>query len=158
MTGQNDNGVDKKMTHLKRNGKTTGIFSIWRAAAVTLALAACATGQEPFQNVEGTEALALLADKEVFLLEVRTPGENATARLAGDTLVPLPVLEQQLDALPTDKKRPVLIYCRSGNRSVTAARILAKNGHEKIYNLQGGIIAWQKAGLPVETGPRPEGK
>lgn len=145
-------------------GRTEWFLSICRAAAVTLALAACATGQEPFQDVEAAEAMALLNNKEVFLLDVRTPGENATARLAGDTLAPLQTLEQQLNTLPTDKKRPVLIYCRSGNRSVTAARILAKHGHEMIYNLKGGIIAWQRAGLPVETGPRarneekPEGK
>lgn len=138
--------------------QTSGIFSICRAAAVTLALAACATGQEPYQDVEAAEAMELLNNKAVFLLDVRTPPENTSARIAGDTLVPLQVLAQQLNALPTDKKRPVLIYCRSGNRSVTAARILAKKGHEKIHNLRGGIIAWQKAGLPVATGPRTEKK
>lgn len=119
---------------------------------------ACATAQEPFRDVEAATTIKLLNNKGVFLLDVRTPPENTSARLAGDTLVPLPVLEQQLGALPTDKKRPVLVYCRSGNRSVTAARILAKHGHETIYNLKGGIIGWQRAGLPVETGPRPEKK
>lgn len=133
-------------------------------ALLNFLVPACATAQEPFQDVEAAEAKELLNDKAVFLLDVRTPPENTSARIAGDKLAPLQTLEQQLNTLPTDKKRPVLIYCRSGNRSVTAARILAKHGHEKIYNLRDGIIGWRRAGLPVETGPRarneekPEGK
>jgi phage shock protein E len=119
-----------------------------------LLLPGCAEAQEPFHNVTPAEAAVLLKDPAVFLLDVRTPPENATARIAGDTLAPVQTLEHKLDLLPTDKNRPVLIYCRSGNRSVTAARILAKHGHTTIYNMTGGMIGWQKAGRPVESGPR----
>ncbi|MBK6880443.1 MAG: rhodanese-like domain-containing protein [Elusimicrobia bacterium] len=124
--------------------------------AVLLAtlLTGCAKAQEPFQDVGPAEAAALLKDPAVFLLDVRTPPENATARIAGDTLAPVQTLEQQLNLLPKDKTRPVLIYCRSGNRSAAAARILAKHGRTNLHNLAGGMIGWQKAGLPIESGPR----
>lgn len=130
----------------------------WRATLLVLMgflSSGCVKAQEPFQNVGPAEAAALLKDPAVFLLDVRTPPENATARIAGDTLAPVQTLEQPLPLLPKDKTRPVLIYCRSGNRSVTAARILAKHGHTTLYNLAGGMIGWKKAGLPIESGPRP---
>ncbi len=55
--------------------------------------------------------------------------------------------KQALAQLAKDK--PVLVYCRSGRRSTAAAEVLAKLGFDVIRNLEGGIIAWQKAGKPV---------
>ncbi len=134
------------------------VFKAMARVLVAMGLAGCVAAQNSFEYVDAAGAGELLKDPNVFLLDVRTPGENASARIAGDTLVPLQVLEQQLGALPKDKKRPVLVYCRSGNRSAAAARILAKNGHETIFNLKDGVMGWQKAGYPVVTGPRAQGQ
>jgi rhodanese-related sulfurtransferase len=48
------------------------------------------------------------------------------------------------------KDKPILVYCRSGNRSIPASQILSRNGFKKIYNLQNGINGWMKDDLPVE--------
>lgn len=81
-----------------------------------------------------------------LLVDVRTPAEFAGGHIEGAVNIPLDSLEQHLDEIPQDQ--PVVIYCRSGNRSATAARQLAQAGYTDIYDL-GGIIAWQNQGLAL---------
>lgn len=73
--------------------------------------------------------------------------EGPLGHIAGATLVPLGTLEQAAGSLPKD--RPLLAVCRSGRRSETACEILAAHGLEAT-NLIGGMIAWNRAGLPIE--------
>jgi adenylyltransferase/sulfurtransferase len=87
-----------------------------------------------------------------FLLDVREPWEWAVSSLAerGARLIPLGELEERLGEVPRD--RPVVVYCRTGQRSLTAARRLAQSGVGPVSNLQGGIVAWARdvePGLPV---------
>jgi rhodanese-related sulfurtransferase len=65
-------------------------------------------------------------------------------------LIPLGDLESQA-ASKLAADRPVYVICRSGNRSRTASDILVGLGFTKVYNVDGGVIAWLDAGLPVET-------
>jgi rhodanese-related sulfurtransferase len=68
---------------------------------------------------------------------------------AGAALIPLPQFEQRApQELPKDK--PIYVICNSGNRSTVASAILIKDGYKKVYNIDGGIQAWLRAGLPVE--------
>lgn len=82
-----------------------------------------------------------------YLLDVRTPGEFDGGHIPGADNISVQTLQQRLAEVPQDK--PIVVYCRSGNRSAQAARILQAAGYETIYDL-GGIIEWQAAGLPVE--------
>jgi len=82
-----------------------------------------------------------------LLIDVRTPEEFASGHIAGAVNIPVDALSGRLSEVPTDQ--PVVIYCRSGNRSATAAQILHRAGYPTVYDL-GGIIAWSNAGLPVE--------
>jgi rhodanese-related sulfurtransferase len=50
------------------------------------------------------------------------------------------------------RDRPVSVYCRSGNQSLSACGKLRKQGFEKVYNLKGGVLGWQQADLPVSKG------
>lgn len=81
-----------------------------------------------------------------ILLDVRTPEEYAGGHISGSTLLPLQELEARMAELPKDK--PVVIYCRSGNRSAQAMQILKAAGYTNIYDM-GGIISWQNAGYPI---------
>ncbi len=96
-----------------------------------------------------------LADKEPYLLlDVRTPEENEAKRIPGDVLLPLADLDADSAAgLVPGKDTVILVYCRSGNRSGQAARLLADLGYTRVYDI-GGIITW-----PYDTasGPRPAG-
>jgi adenylyltransferase/sulfurtransferase len=99
-----------------------------------------------------TLAELLDSDSRPFLLDVREPWEWAVSSLAerGARLIPLGELGERLEEVPAD--RPVVVYCRSGQRSLTAARMLADAGREPVSSLRGGITAWAAAvepGLPV---------
>ena len=82
-----------------------------------------------------------------MLLDVRTPQEFASGHIAGAENIALQSLPQRIGDIPQD--RPIVIYCRSGSRSRSAARVLAQAGYVDVYDL-GGIIKWQASGLPVQ--------
>ena len=83
-----------------------------------------------------------------FLLDVRTPSEFAGGHLANAANINVDDLANRLSQVPKDV--PVVIYCRSGNRSAIASNILAEAGYTQIYDL-GGIIEWQKQSYPIES-------
>lgn len=87
------------------------------------------------------------ATRPHLLLDVRTPEEFASGHIAGAVNISVESLASRLSEVPQDQ--PVVVYCRSGNRSATASQILSNAGYTGIYDL-GGINAWQSAGLPVE--------
>jgi rhodanese-related sulfurtransferase len=101
---------------------------------------------------EAHERLSAAGDASL-LVDVRNPDEFAQARIPGSVLVPLPFFAQRFAELPAD--RPLLLVCRTGDRSSTATAYLMRNGFEQVANVAGGIVAWYQAGLPVVTG-RPE--
>ncbi len=81
-----------------------------------------------------------------FLLDVRTQEEWDSIHVPNAKLIPLDQLPQRLQELPKDQ--PILVICRSGNRSQTGRDILLRNGFDAT-SVQGGIRAWQAAGYPV---------
>ena len=83
------------------------------------------------------------------LLDVRQPGEYEQRHLAGAKLVPLPELPGRLDEL--DPQEPVVAYCAVGGRSRAAAQLLQGQGFKEVYNLEGGIKAWD--GLTAQGTP-----
>lgn len=82
-----------------------------------------------------------------FLVDVRTPEEYAEGHISDSVNISLQTLGNNLDQIPTDQ--PVVLYCRSGNRSAQAADLLRAAGYTQVYDL-GGIIDWQAAGYEVE--------
>ena len=102
------------------------------------------------EHVSPAEAQKLIGDKEVRVLDVRTPEEFAAGHIAGAVNVDFraPDFEQKIAAL--DKTPRYVLHCASGNRSGKALPLLQKHGFEHIYHLDGGFIAWEKAGLPTE--------
>lgn len=91
----------------------------------------------------------LAEDSAAYLLDVRKPDEFAAGHLAGAHL--LNWLDPETfkeDAKNLDKEKTIYVYCRSGRRSNAAASYLAEQGY-KVVDMDGGILAWEKAGLPV---------
>jgi rhodanese-related sulfurtransferase len=84
------------------------------------------------------------------LVDVRTPAEYETSRLEGALHIPLDELQAAADNL--DRARPVVFYCRSGERSQMAVEAFRASGWDA-YAMSGGLLAWAEAGLPLE----PEG-
>jgi len=98
----------------------------------------------PVKSVNSEEAknfMAGHAEGTYTLLDVRQPGEYETEHIPGAKLIPLPGLKDGLSQL--DKHKPVIAYCAIGGRSLAAAQLLSGLGFKEIYNLKGGIKAWQ---------------
>ena len=106
-------------------------------------------------DVDAKRFQALIAQKNGILLDVRTPGEVARGRIAGT--VAINVFDKDFDAKISllQKDKPILVYCASGRRSVTAGNRLIAAGFKDVYNLLGGIQGWGRAGMAVERGPAP---
>ncbi|HFD80068.1 MAG TPA: rhodanese-like domain-containing protein [Gammaproteobacteria bacterium] len=100
-------------------------------------------------SVGPAEAIRLGNQENALFLDTREDREYKEGHIAGAVHIPLRQLSQRLGELEKYRGRPVILYCRSGNRSGSAGRLLRKNGFENVYNLAGGIVAWQKADLPV---------
>jgi rhodanese-related sulfurtransferase len=104
-----------------------------------------------FRSILPQEAFALRdREKELLVVDVRTPEELELLRIPGSIAIPMAELMQGQAQLPKDK--PVLLVCAVGGRSYAAGLYLVKEKFLRVYNLRGGISAWQKAGLPLEYG------
>lgn len=106
-----------------------------------------------FESVSAKEAYRMInSDSNTIVLDVRTPTEYTNdGHIKGAILIPLQELKDSLNELKRYKESKILVYCRSGNRSVKASRILAKNGFYPI-NIKGGISSWKRESLPLEHG------
>ena len=105
-----------------------------------------------FKIVDANEFAKYIQDKNVTVLDVRTPAEHAEGYIPG-TDFNIDVLEDSYTKIATEKlpkDKPVALYCRSGNRSKKAARILVDKGYE-VVELGTGFRGWVAAGKRVET-------
>ena len=89
------------------------------------------------------------ATPSAIVLDVRTPEEYQSGHLPDAINIDWngEGFEKQVSTL--DKSKPVFVYCHSGRRSTAAANQMRKNGFSKVYELEGGIVGWNEAGLPV---------
>lgn len=103
----------------------------------------------PVQSIDFGETKAMIDQAEgdeVILLDVRQPKEYNLAHIPGAVLIPLPELGDRLAEV--DREKPVLVYCAVGGRSRVAAQMMAGKGFKRVYNVAGGIKAWE-AGTAV---------
>jgi len=92
------------------------------------------------------------ADDEVRLLDVRSPGEFAAARIPGSHNIPLGDLSAHTNTLVSGAVTDVVLVCQSGGRATQAAEQLRAGGHERVSVLEGGLSAWERSGGQVEGG------
>ncbi len=102
-----------------------------------------------YQEVSAMEGAELIKNIDPLVLDVRTPGEYASGHLENSLLVPVQVLQAELGQLGTDKDKPIFVYCRSGNRSTVASKVLLDHGFTNVVNLRHGIGEWQAKNLPI---------
>jgi len=102
------------------------------------------TAKGTYFNIDVNQLKPLLEDESVFTVNVHIPYSGDIP--GTDASVPFNQVAQNLDALPADKDAPVVVYCRSGNMSAQASETLAGLGYTRIFNVTGGMNAWQQAG------------
>lgn len=126
-------------------------FSSCKTFFASVLLAMTLAAQATPDSVTVTQVPALQS-QGTLLIDVREPDEYATGHAPGSTLIPLGQLGQRLPELAAYKNKPVALICHSGLRSARAQKLLQQAGFSATINVEGGMLAWQKAGLPVKTG------
>lgn len=93
------------------------------------------------------QATRLINDRSAVVVDVRSPDEFAGGHLPNSRHIPVAEIDRRAAEIPAGK--PVLLVCASGNRAMRAAAALRKGGRDEVFCLEGGVGAWQQAGLPL---------
>ncbi len=96
------------------------------------------------------EATQLINHHDALVLDVREDQEYSGGRVPNSKHIPLRQLSGRLHELEKFRAKPIIAICRSGARSGQCCNVLRKNGFEQVYNLNGGMMSWQQANMPVE--------
>lgn len=131
-----------------------GHWELFVALAVTVGMILYV---EMFAHGRGTRragphaATALISHEDAVVLDIREDSEYRGGHILNSLHIPLSQLKGRLSELDRLKGRTVIVSCRSGHRSGRACAMLRRQGFEKVYNLDGGVLAWQNANLPLTT-------
>ncbi len=101
-----------------------------------------------YTRVSPDELQVMLEDKNSPLVNTHIPFEGDIP--GTDLSIPYNEIDQNLGLLPTDKDARIVLYCRTGRMSTEAAETLVRLGYTNVWELAGGMIAWEDSGLPLE--------
>ncbi|RDY27462.1 rhodanese-like domain-containing protein [Romboutsia weinsteinii] len=97
-----------------------------------------------YENIDGIKVNNIIKNnRDVLILDVRTPGEFGSGHIPKSKNIPVNELSLRVDSLDLYKDEDVIVYCASGMRSASAAKILSKYGFNKVYNLSGGLGSYK---------------
>ena len=96
-----------------------------------------------------SKAVRLINDEKTIIVDVRDDNEIEDGIIQGAKHIPLANLNTRIGELDKFKSAPIVVYCRTGNRSGGACKTLTTAGFENVNNLEGGIMAWETASLPL---------
>jgi rhodanese-related sulfurtransferase len=116
--------------------------------ASALLLTGCSTSSST-NNLSVTEFSSKTAESGVVTLDVRTPGEFNEGHVEGAQLIDFQSGNFENEIATLDKSKTYAVYCRSGSRSGQAVKVMSDAGFTSVYNLNGGVIDWTIAGLPL---------
>ncbi|NMG53115.1 rhodanese-like domain-containing protein [Aromatoleum aromaticum] len=108
-----------------------------------------ARAQGDKSQVSPIEATLLINREEAIVIDIRDQAEYSRGHIPNARHIPQSDLERRSAELAKFKDRPLIVYCFTGARSSAAVATLRKAGFEKLFNLRGGLVEWEKAGQPV---------
>ena len=116
--------------------------------ASVLLLAGCSTSSTA-TDLNVSEFSSKVTEAGIITLDVRTPGEFNEGHIEGAQLIDFQSGNFESEIATLDKSKTYAVYCRSGSRSGQAVKIMSDAGFTNLYNLDGGVIDWANAGLPL---------
>lgn len=102
-----------------------------------------------YKLISPAEVVSLLNDDHTVLIDVREPHEFANGHIENARPIPYGRLDEKIYELEPYKDSPVIVVCQSGTRSQPACKKLSKQGFHQLYEMKGGMLAWQDLKLPV---------
>ena len=102
-----------------------------------------------YEVIGPAESVNLINHQEAVVLDVRENNEYHNGHILNSIHIPQGNLANRITELEKYKNKPIIVGCRSGHRSAHACALLKKQGFETVYNLKGGVMAWQNANLPL---------
>ncbi|MDZ7803426.1 rhodanese-like domain-containing protein [Thiohalophilus sp.] len=102
-----------------------------------------------YASTSPSEAVKMINREDALVLDVREDTEYQEGHIINAMHLPLSQLNDQMKKLEKHKEQPIIVACRSGQRSGQACATLKKAGFDNVYNLGGGILAWKNANLPL---------
>ena len=130
---------------LQQNWMLVAVAAVSGAMLVWSFIGGKLSGIEEADTLKATR----LYNDDALILDVREDKEFSAGHIPKARHIPLGQLAGRLQELEKFKTKPILVTCRSGQRSARACGMLKKAGFETVYNQAGGIIAWERANLPV---------
>ncbi|WP_201243729.1 rhodanese-like domain-containing protein [Halochromatium salexigens] len=100
-------------------------------------------------SVDPSAATLMINQRDAAVIDVRPAADFAKGHIINAVNVPMNGFNKQTGALTRFKDGPVIVNCRSGSQSQAACHLLRKAGFNEVYNLKGGILAWESANLPL---------
>ena len=116
--------------------------------ASVLLLAGCSSSSSAI-DLSVSEFSNKVTEAGIITLDVRTPGEFSEGHIDGALLIDFQSGNFENKIASLDKSKTYAVYCRSGNRSGEAVKVMSDAGFTNLYNLNGGVIDWANAGLPL---------
>lgn len=113
--------------------------------ASLLTVATTFAGDTKITHVDGKEAVKLVDEKEVTIVDVRTPEEFGLAHIEGAKNIDYKGKDFEGELAKLDKKKPVLVHCAAGGRSTKSLATFQKLGFEQVIHLDGGFGAYEEA-------------
>ncbi len=102
-----------------------------------------------YSSVSPAQSTQMINHDDALLLDVRESNEYTTGHIINSLHIPLSSLKTRMAELEKHKSNKVIVACRSGHRSSQACANLKKEGFEQVFNLRGGVMAWESANLPL---------
>lgn len=126
---------------------TTAPAGVTTAPALFSEFTTVATDQGKFYQISPTTLAAGLKSKNFFFVNTHTPYEGEIEQT--DAFLKFDEISLRLAELPADKNAPIVLYCQSGRMSAIAATTLANAGYTNVWDLAGGMLAWEADGFKL---------
>ncbi|MCG6985075.1 MAG: rhodanese-like domain-containing protein [Thiocapsa sp.] len=105
-------------------------------------------------SVEPLAATEMINHQDALVVDVRPAADFAKGHIINALNIPMNGFKNQVATLTKHKAKPIIVNCRSGSQSAAACHQLRKEGFERVFNLRGGIMAWEAANLPLSRKKR----
>lgn len=95
------------------------------------------------------DAVRLISREDAVVIDIRPDGEFRNGHIVNAIHIPFDQIDSRLGRLGKYRSKPVIAACRTGQQSASVAKRLRSEGFERVHRLQGGVLAWQNADLPL---------